>query len=134
MLPLLLGLQLATTPYLPGWPVTLQSPQWDRPAPLFAAGDWPQSLLPMVLAPRTLVHGRHPPGSAEPVDPGRRPSTIRPLRPAQPLPDCMLLPDIHSSSVVRGGKPMPMEAAFPALASTPPKLWQTGRCAGEGMR
>lgn len=134
MLTLLIGLQLATVPYLSGWPVTLQSPQRVPPAALVAAGDWPESLLPPELAPPALINMRRPPGSSAPVDPGRRPDTIRSARANLPLPDCALLPDLHSTSVVRDGEPMPMEAAFPALASTPPKLWQTGRCAGEGMR
>jgi hypothetical protein len=130
MLILLIGLKLATVPHLPDRQLNRQSSQPG----LSAAVDMPVSLLPPGLAHPAFVDLRRPPGSLAIVDPERRPDTIRPARPIQRLPDCVLLPDPYSSHVVRNGKSMPMEVAFPALASTPPKLWEKGRCAGEGMR
>ena len=57
----------------------------------------------------------------------------QPMQP--PYRVCSLLPDDGPFAVVRrNGKYMHAAAAFPALYSTPPKLWDTGRCAGEGMR
>ncbi|MET3151683.1 UNVERIFIED_ORG: hypothetical protein ABIC77_002936 [Stenotrophomonas geniculata] len=131
-LEIIFAVMLNVSPLLPGWPLALQStedlrpPQADAPA----AKLTPAPLWQLAIPPPA----RLPPGQELPALQRDRTSLIAlpPTRPA--LQPCPTLADARAGTVVREGRAVPEGVAFPALHATPPKLWQDGRCAGEGMR
>jgi len=114
------------------WPLASQFPEDPRP---------PQTEVPAAMltpAPSRQVAipplVRLPPGQELPALQRDRTSLIAPPPTRPVLQPCPTLADARPSTVVRGGRAVPEGVAFPALHATPPKLWQDGRCAGEGMR
>lgn len=125
------ALALAASFWLPGWPVTLQSPS-DLPRPAVNGSTPALPPIPAALSPPLA---KLPPGM---ILPPPAHTNALPLagtkRPREVAPICDPSMDEVQPSVVRNGKAIPEGAAFPASHATPPKLWQNGRCAGERMR
>ncbi len=113
--------------------LVLAATSWSPSTPLPAARPDDQWLTPVpapTTSPPVLPLERRPPGTARlpELQPRRALIPPRPQRAAQAI--CAPV----SSPVTRNGKVVPRGVAFPALDATPPKLWQDGRCEGEGMR
>jgi hypothetical protein len=128
----LVAVVLNVSPWLPGWPVALQSPEdlQSPQSPASAAVSKPAPLPHVAIPPLA----RLPPGQDLPALQRDRTSLIAPPPTRPVLQPCPTLADARPDTVVREGRAVPEGVAFPALHATPPKLWQNGPCAGEGMR
>lgn len=110
-------------------PVTVPdgAPGRASAGPLVERTSLPLGLVlpPLVESPWTRVPLRDPP---------RRPIVLAPAKDLD-YPICERLPaSTTRDEVLSAGRSVPAGAVFPALEATPPKLWGTERCAGEGMR
>ncbi|MFL0338557.1 hypothetical protein [Stenotrophomonas maltophilia] len=131
-LDIIVAVMLNVSPWLPGWPLALQPPEDLRPT----KAEAPAAMLTPAPVPQVAIPplARLPPGQDLPSLQRDRTSLIAPPPPRPVLQPCPTLADARPGTVVREGRAVPEGVAFPALHATPPKLWQNGRCAGEGMR
>lgn len=133
-LEIIVAVMLNVSPWLTGWPLALQSPedlrppQAEAPAAMSTPAPLPQVAIPPLPG---LPPGQDLPALHRDRD---RTSLIAPPPTRSALQPCPTLDDARPGTVVREGRAVPEGVAFPALHATPPKLWQDGRCAGEGMR